>query len=177
AQELLAKIAGMPVARRNLLFSFLGNEPAVEPREKLFDLCGTPGIDMDPTGKNSAIRLVADQPRKRIRSKCTFNVTANNSDGVVISLKTNKLRTAKIVEDICIDYIEFSADSGKTHITVCGEGIMSYDTSVPLNLSVYLNPTGHVKRTVEVPSPDQEWSPLPSQNPPAATATPPVITS
>ncbi|KAG0415350.1 hypothetical protein HPB47_007479 [Ixodes persulcatus] len=32
AQELLAKIAGMPVARRNLLFSFLENEPAVEPK-------------------------------------------------------------------------------------------------------------------------------------------------
>ncbi|CAN7989866.1 unnamed protein product, partial [Ixodes pacificus] len=36
---------------------------------------------------------------------------------------------------------QFSADSGKTHITVCGEGIKSYDTSVPLNVSVYLNPT------------------------------------
>ena len=34
AQELLAKIAGMPVARQNLLFFFLENEPAVEPRGK-----------------------------------------------------------------------------------------------------------------------------------------------
>ncbi|CAN7980965.1 unnamed protein product [Ixodes pacificus] len=34
AQELLEKIAGMRVARQNLLFSFLENEPAVEPRGK-----------------------------------------------------------------------------------------------------------------------------------------------
>lgn len=37
--------------------------------------------------------------------------------------------------------VQFIAENGKAHITVCGEQEKSYDASVPLNISLYLNPT------------------------------------
>ncbi|XP_064489033.1 low-density lipoprotein receptor-related protein 12-like [Ornithodoros turicata] len=109
--------------------------------EPFFDLCGKAGLSLEATGLKSARKLTAVQPRQIIREKCTFEVKANNSDGVVLFIQEMKLRTSKAVDDVCIDYVEFTADTGKSHITVCGETMKSYDTGVPLNISLYLNPT------------------------------------
>lgn len=63
---------------------------------------------LEASGINSAVRLVADQPRRMLEKKCVFQVKANNSDGVVISIQHMKLRRADAVEDVCLDYVEVS---------------------------------------------------------------------
>lgn len=107
----------------------------------LFDLCGGAGVTLDATGSGSAVYIVAEQPRRAVSDKCTFPVRANNSDGVVISVKHMKLRRSTAVDGICLDYIEFTAEGGRNHLTVCGSDKKSYEVTVPFVVKMYINPT------------------------------------
>ncbi|KAL1417351.1 hypothetical protein MTO96_026931, partial [Rhipicephalus appendiculatus] len=110
-------------------------------QELLFDLCSGPGLTLDATGPGSAVYIVAEQPRRAVSDKCVFMVRANNSDGVVISMQKMKLRRSTAVDGICLDYVEFTGEGGRNHLTVCGSDLRSYETTVPFNVQMYINPT------------------------------------
>lgn len=110
-------------------------------QELLFDLCSGPGLTLDATGPGSAVYIVAEQPRRAVSDKCVFMVRANNSDGVVISMQKMKLRRSTAVDGICLDYVEFTGEGGRNHLTVCGSDLRSYEATVPFNVQMYINPT------------------------------------
>lgn len=110
--------------------------------ESLYELCAGPGLSLDANGERSAVYIVAERPRRALRKKCSFQVRANNSDGVVISLQKMNLRPSTAVDGVCLDYIEFKGEGGRMHTTSCGEGgAKSYDMPVPLTVHLFTNPT------------------------------------